>query len=148
NGESLAITYSSTGDAVTAHAGTYAITGALADCTGIVSNYSVTLTNGTLTVTPAHLTVTANPASRFYGDADATFSATISGFQNGETLATSGVTGIASLSSDDTATSPVGSYTITPTQGSLAATNYDFTVFNTGLLTVNPARLTVTPADA
>ncbi|HEY5313227.1 MAG TPA: MBG domain-containing protein, partial [Pirellulales bacterium] len=86
---------------------------------------------------------TANPASRLYGAADPTFTATISGFANGETLASSGVSGSASLSSNDTATSPVGgTYTITAALGSLVANNYDFTTFVTAALTVDQAQLT------
>jgi hypothetical protein len=42
----------------------------------------------------------------------------------------------------------VGGYTITGAQGSLAAGNYDFTTFNNGTLTVNPATLTVAANDA
>src|SRR5207253_3202983 len=52
NGENLAIRYSSTGDTMTAHAGSYAITGTLTDGTGRASDYAVTLTNGMLTVNP------------------------------------------------------------------------------------------------
>src|SRR5205823_3822405 len=92
----------------------------------------------------AHLTVKANDTSRLYGDADV-FTATISGFKNSETLATSGVTGSASFSSSDTATSAAGTtWTITPGQGTLTASNYDFTSFPTGTLTINKAHLTVT----
>src|SRR5207237_1236921 len=97
----------------------------------------------TLTINKAHLTVGADNETRLYGDADA-FSATITGFKNSETLATSGVTGSASLASTDIATSPAGStFTITAAQGTLTATNYDFTTFNTGTLTVSKAHLTV-----
>ncbi|HEY5314842.1 MAG TPA: MBG domain-containing protein, partial [Pirellulales bacterium] len=101
------------------------------------------------TISKAHLTVTANPASRLYGAADPTFTATISGFANGETLASSGVSGAASLTSNDTATSPVGgTYTITAALGSLVANNYDFTTFVTAALTVDQAHLTVTANPA
>ncbi len=50
NGETLDITYSSTGDTGTAPVGTYAISGVVSSGTGLLANYSVTLTNGTLTV--------------------------------------------------------------------------------------------------
>ena len=46
--------------------------------------------------------------------------ASFSGFVNGETLASSGVSGSPSLP-HDTAASPVGTYTITAAQGTLAA---------------------------
>jgi uncharacterized repeat protein (TIGR01451 family) len=57
NGETLDITYSSSGDTSTAPVGTYAITGVVANGTGLASNYSVTLTNGTLTVLEPGVTV-------------------------------------------------------------------------------------------
>src|SRR5262249_15917994 len=77
-------------------------------------------------------------------DSNPSLAATITGFVGGETLATSGVTGNASLSTTATSTSPVGNYTITVSQGNLAASNYDFTPFNSGTLTVSKATLTVT----
>ncbi len=111
-----------------------------------VSDGSVQKTT-TFTVSKAHLTVTADPQSRFYGDANAALTATLSGFKNGETLATSGVTGSASCTTPATPTSPVGSYTITCTIGTLAAGNYDFTPFVSGTLTINRAHLTVKADD-
>jgi hypothetical protein len=102
--------------------------------------------SGTLTVNKAALMVTAEDASRAYGDPNPAFIAAITGFVNGETLATSGVTGTPSLSATATATSPVGPYAITAAQGSLAATNYSFS-FVSGTLTIAPATLTVTADD-
>ena len=49
--------------------------------------------------------------------------------------------------SDDTAASPVGSYTIMAAQGTLTAQNYTFS-FATGTLGITPATLVVTAADA
>ena len=102
----------------------------------------------TIDVTKAHLTVTADPASRAYGVAEPTFTATISGFTNSETLGTSGVAGSASCTTDALLASHPGPYTITCTQGTLAATNYDFTTFNTGVETITKAHLTVTADPA
>ena len=48
-------------------------------------------------VTQAVLTVTADDISRVYGDANPTLTASFTGFKNGETLATSGVTGAPDL---------------------------------------------------
>jgi hypothetical protein len=59
----------------------------------------------------------------------------ITGFQNGENLGTSGVTGTPVLSTDAVLESPVGDYVITCALGSLAASNYSFTLVN-GTLTV------------
>ena len=110
-------------------------------------NFTLSLDSLTQSVTPAPLTVTANPATRLYGAADPTVTATISGFVLGQTPATGGVTGGAGLNSNDTVTSPVGHYTITPTVGTLGASNYAFTTFNTGTLSVTPAPLSVTAAS-
>src|SRR6202030_803264 len=75
-----------------------------------------------------------------------TLTATISGFVNGETLGTSGVTGTASVTTTAVATSGVAGspYAITPAVGSLTAANYDFTIFTPGNLTITKAHLTVT----
>jgi len=59
---------------------------------------------------------------------------TMTGFVNGDTQA-SGTTGAPSLSTTATTTSPVGTYPITVTMGTLAAKNYSFTFVN-GTLTV------------
>src|SRR5207249_1176659 len=111
-------------------------------------NYSFTFANGSLTLTKASLTVTADNKSRVYGYANPVFTASYGGFKNGETLATSGVTGSPSLATTATATSSVagGPYTITAAAGTLAAGNYSFSFAN-GQLTVTPASLTVTADD-
>jgi FtsP/CotA-like multicopper oxidase with cupredoxin domain len=142
NGDTLAtlgVVATCTTTATTASpVGTYPIT-----CTGPASttNYNITYPAGTLTVTPATLTVTANNATKVYGAALPTFTANITGFVNGDPATV--VSGSPSLTTIATATSPVGSYTITAAQGSLAAANYTF-VFVNGTLTVTPATLTVT----
>ena len=90
-------------------------------------NYSFSFVTGHLTVTKATLTVTADDKSRIYGDANPAFTASYSGFKNGETLATSGVTGSPSLTTTATATSAVaGPYAITAASATLAAGNYSF----------------------
>src|SRR5205823_1986725 len=85
---------------------------------------------GKLQVIKVHLTVAANNKSRAYGDANPSFDAQISGFVNGETLASSGVTGVPSCTSPAISTSPVAGYTITCALGTLAAANYDFPAGN------------------
>ena len=113
------------------------------------ANYDFTnLVNGSLTINKAHLTVTANNASKTYGDANPTLSATVSGFVNNETLATSGVTGSGSATTTATATTGAGSATISAATGNLAASNYDFTSFVDGTLTINKANATVTASSA
>ena len=92
--------------------------------------------------------MTANNASRAYGAANPAFSATLSGFVGGQMLASSGVTGTAACASTANATTNAGVYgpetaqAITCAQGSLTATNYDFTPFTKGTLTINPAAST------
>ena len=88
------------------------------------------------------MTVTADDQTRTYDTADPTFTASYSGFVNGETLASSGVTGSPNLTSSDTADSPVGTYTIVAAKGMLAAQNYTFN-FVSGTLTVTQEVLTV-----
>ncbi|MBZ5520983.1 MAG: beta-propeller fold lactonase family protein, partial [Acidobacteriia bacterium] len=100
---------------------------------------------GTLVVTKAQLTVAADNQSRLYGDPNPALTYTITGFVNGDTIAV--VSGTANCTTTATPTSPVGTYPITCTVGTLTATNYVF-VFVPGTLTVNPAPLTVTVANA
>ncbi len=113
-------------------AGSYPIavlTGSLA-----ATNYSFYLENGTLTIHKAVLTVTANSFSRVYGAANPTLTASYGGFVNGDTAAAA-LTGSPSLSTTATSTSLPGTYPITVTLGTLAASNYAFTFVN-GTLTV------------
>jgi hypothetical protein len=111
-------------------------------------NYALTQPTTTADITKAPLTVTADAKSRTYGDANPAFTASYSGFKNGETLVTSGVTGSPSLTVTATPSSPVSGspYAITAGVGTLAATNYSFTPVN-GQLTLNAAPLTVTTVN-
>ena len=72
----------------------------------------------------------------------------MTGFANGEVLATSGVAGAASCSTAATSTSPAGSYAITCTVGGLTAVNYSFGPFVPGTLSVGGASLTITANNA
>ncbi|PYV04284.1 MAG: hypothetical protein DMG26_07800, partial [Acidobacteria bacterium] len=109
------------------------------------TNYAVTYVAGTLTINAAVVTVTANNASRAYGAANPTFTASYSGFVNGDTAAV--LSGSPSLTTTATASSPASAYTITAAQGTLSATNYTFAFVN-GTLTVNAAVVTVTANNA
>jgi hypothetical protein len=92
-------------------------------------------------VSKAPLTVTANNVTKQFGAVvPQPLTATITGFVNGQTLSTSGVTGSAACSTTATASSPSGSYPITCTQGTLSASNYNFTTFNPGTLAVGFAK--------
>jgi hypothetical protein len=116
------------------------------------ANYAFHFVDGVLTITRATLQVTANDANREYGAANPTFDATISGFANTQTLATSGVTGAPSCASTATGTSPVGTpVAITCTAGTgtgaLASANYAFH-FVDGVLTITRATLQVTATSS
>ncbi len=98
-------------------------------------NYTITYAGGTVTVGPATLTVTATSLTKQFGSANPPLTYAVSGFVNGQTLTTSGVTGQAACTTAATTTSPAGSYPITCAPGTLAAVNYVFT-FVSGTLTV------------
>jgi hypothetical protein len=112
------------------------------DCTQgtlTANNYSFVFSTSSLTVTKSALTVKANDKSRLYGEPNPPLNATISGFKNGETITTSGVSGAANCITNAGPASPVNGspYPITCTDSTLAAANYSFT-FVPGNLTVNP----------
>jgi hypothetical protein len=92
------------------------------------------------TVGQVPLTVTVNSATKIYGAALPTFSGTITGLVNGDTLT-------ATYSSTGTASSPVGSYPITVVLSGSALANYSPTV-TPGTLTITKAVLTVTANNA
>ncbi|MBZ5533572.1 MAG: beta-propeller fold lactonase family protein [Acidobacteriia bacterium] len=144
NADNITATYASPATATSAP-GTYPIVPTLVDPTAKLGNYTVTVNNGTLTITAAALTVTADNVSRLYGDPNPTLTYTITGFVNGDTIAV--VSGTAACTTTATPASPVGTYPITCTAGTLAASGYVF-VFANGTLTVNPAPLTVAAANA
>ncbi len=115
----------------TSTVGSYAST-----CSGASDpNYTITYAGGTVTVGPAVLTVTATSLTKQFGSADPPLTYTVAGFVDGQTLATSGVTGQAACTTTATTTSPAGSYPITCTTGTLAAADYTF-AFVSGTLTV------------
>jgi len=112
-------------------------------CSGATDpNYAIAYVAGTVTVSSAVLTVTANNQTKAFGAAIPTLTATITGFVNGQTLATSGVSGSASCTTTATASSPGGTYPITCSQGTLSAINYTFT-FVPGTLTITFSQIQV-----
>ena len=112
-------------------------------------NYNVTTNNGTLIVGPATLGITASDTNRLYNTANPVFTYTASGFVNGDTAGV--LNGAPSLTTIADAGSPVGSYPIVATNGTMSATNYVFS-FTNGTLAVlgagyaatwtNPASIT------
>ena len=90
-------------------------------------NYSFTYVKGTLTITEADpITVTANSYTRVYGEANPAFGYTSSGGT---------LNGTPSISCAATATSPVGTYPITISQGTITNTNVTYVK---GTLSINP----------
>jgi hypothetical protein len=69
--------------------------------------------------------------------ANPAFTASYSGFVNSETASL--VQGTPGFSTSATTSSPAGAYAIIPAVGSLTATNYSFSTFNNGTLTINQA---------
>ncbi len=135
NGDTFTVTYS-TPATVTSPVGTYPIN---ATVTGAAAaNYNITVVPGTLTITPAGtggtagLVITVNNASRPYNTANPTFTGTLSGLLNGDTVTVT-------YSTPATITSPVGNYPITATVSGTAAANYT--------ITVNPGTLSITPTN-
>ena len=118
--------------------GEYAITPAGAAVQG---NYNVSYVPSTLTITPANVTVKADAKSKYFGTADPTLTATVTGLQNGD--AENAITYTISRAQAGTADGEnVGEYVITPTG---AATQGNYTVtYDTAKLTINPVDVTVT----
>jgi len=138
NGDAITANYTTTATAAS-DTGSYPITPALADPDNKLSNYSVTLNGGTLTITPAPLLITANGTNRLYGAANPAFTASYSGFVNGDTEASLDTP--VTLGTGATGANPVGAYAITASgAGDL---NYSIT-YAPGTLTITPAALLVT----
>jgi hypothetical protein len=109
------------------------------------TNYSFSLTNGTLTVGKALLTVTADNQNRLYGQTNPVLTAQFSGFVDGDTESV--LSGAPALTTVAGASTPVGTYDIVATNGSLTATNYALSFIN-GALTIGPTPLSITANDA
>ena len=77
----------------------------------------------------------ADDKQRLYGETNPVFTASYSGFVNGQILGTSGVIGNPSLNTTAVTGSLPGIYPLTIVVGSLSAVNYSFDVLN-GTLTV------------
>ena len=125
-------------------AGSYTVTAAVvAD-----ANNNSALSSATpFSIGNAVLTVTANDASKSYGVTNPVFTASYSGFVNGETNIgpNSVLSGSPSLTTTATTSSNAGSYLITAAQGTLSATNYSFSFVN-GTLTITNINGIVDPA--
>jgi MBG domain (YGX type)/Bacterial Ig-like domain (group 3)/FG-GAP-like repeat len=98
------------------------------------ADYTPATQTVTLLVNPAPLTVSANNAARVFGAANPTFTGTITGAVNGDSLTES-------FTSTATGNSPVGSYPIVPAISGAAQANYTITATN-GTLTITQAGTT------
>src|SRR5207244_2501925 len=102
-------------------------------------NYTINYVAGTLTITATPLLVAANDANRGYGQPNPAFTATFSGFVNGED--TNALGGALVFTTTANTNSPLGAYPIEVS--GLTSTNYDIT-FSNGTLTVSSYALSVT----
>jgi hypothetical protein len=139
------VSLASAGAAAGAHVlgSPYAITpSAATGGTFTPTDYAISYVNSALVVNPASLGIAANSTTRVYGNANPAFSATYTGFQNGETAAALG--GTLAYATPAIPGSNVGNYVIAPS-GQHSA---DYTItFVGGTLGVTPASLMVS-ADA
>ncbi len=142
--QTLGISYGSSGDTSTADvkSGGYAITGTLANGTGLASDYNVTLKSGTLTVNPYAFTYQISNDTQTYGTA-ANFASDLGTTIN--TGVNSQKLGISYSSSGDTTTADVksGGYALTGSLSNGTGLTTDYTVtLKSGTLTVNPYAFT------
>jgi hypothetical protein len=143
-GDTAVMVYSGTpiitsaGSKASANVGTYLINANLA----VTDGYTFS-GGGSLSVTPQTLFYNAASVSQAYGSSTPVFSGTVTGFVNGDTLA-SATTGALAFNSTVTAASGVGSYAITGS--GLSAVNYVFAqdLANAAALTITPSLLTYT----
>ena len=138
NDDAITATYS-TPAGPSSGVGRYAITPALHDAAGRLSNYDVTTIDGTLTVNRRPLLIQALDASKVYGAPLPAFGARFDGFVPGESSTSLG--GVLAFTTDATAASGVGSYRVVP--GGVSSPDYDIT-FVAGSLAITRAPLTVT----
>ncbi|MFQ6603859.1 MBG domain-containing protein, partial [Flavobacterium sp. C3NV] len=102
-------------------------------------NYSINYVDGTLTVTAATLTITADNQTKTYGSVNPTFTASYSGFVNGDTAAS--FTTLPTIATTAVTGSNVGTYPITASGAVIS--NYAINYVD-GTLTVTTATLTIT----
>jgi fibronectin-binding autotransporter adhesin len=147
----LAVSYSVTSGPATVSSNILTITGAgsvtiQAIQTGAVNWIAAPPGDQTILVAQKALTVTANDTNRLYGAADPAFTITYSGFVNGDIAGV--ISGAPAFNTSANGSSAVGSYAITPSLGTLSATNYVFPTFNNGTLTLAKASTTVAASSS
>lgn len=101
-------------------------------------NYNISYVNGILNVTSVPLMITANNATRTYGASNPAFSATYSGFVNGDTPSV--LLSLPTFVSSANILSPVGNYTITP----FGAISINYVIsYTNGVLSITKTNLNV-----
>ena len=108
------------------------------------SDYSITYVAGSLTVTTAALTITATNQTKVYGAALPNFTASYSGFVNGDTSAS--LTTKPTLTTTATASSHVAGSPYSISAGGAVDSDYSLT-YVAGSLTVTTAALTITATN-
>lgn len=101
-------------------------------------NYAAANAQTTLTISPAPLTVKADDKRKIYGDANPSFTVTMTGLASGQSQAN--LTGALTFATTATSASSAGTYPIVPS--GLASANYSIS-FVGGALTIDTAALTV-----
>jgi probable HAF family extracellular repeat protein len=119
-------------------AGTYAITPSASGAA--LANYKVTYVTAPFTINKATATVTATAASKTYGTAEPTLSATETGFTAADAASIT-------LNATRAAGESAGTYTITPFATGAALANYSVT-YTTATFTINKASAAVTATAA
>jgi len=99
----------------------------------------------TFNVQPAQLTVKPTSLQKYINQANPAFRFTITGYVNGDAVEVPVVFGGPSITTTAVQASPVGTYPITATLGTLTAANYTFT-FVQGTLSVVQPSSPITPA--
>lgn len=120
--------------------GTYAVTPVLNNRNYVITSF----TGGAFVISPRLLTLTAADRTKIYGDVNPAFFGSVTGFAAGD-----GVLNVLTnygFVTTATPTSSVGTYSIRPT-AQTTTSNY-ITTFEEGTLTVTPAPLAITVADA
>lgn len=127
-------------------AGTYTITVGQGSLQATDYNYGFQFVDGTLTVTADKvLVVTANNATRDFGDDNPSFSSSFSGFQGSDDETLFDGFNI-SYATSAVPSSPVGTYSITPS-GASSLNDYDVT-YQSGTLTIDRRMVTIRADDA
>jgi hypothetical protein len=103
------------------------------------ANYTTATASSTISIAQKALTVQTNNATKVYGAALPAFTASGTGFVNGDSM--SSLAGTLAFTTSATATSAPGSYPVTP--GGVSSANYSITFAN-GTLTVTAAATSVT----